>query len=447
MAGITPVANYAQSNFTADTATTYKTKIDSNAIAAQRVADNFAAHQLATAAMKVVLEPGHIFAGTTLTEVGAQTTLTTTSGSASATVASATGIANGMAVSAAGVPNNATATISGTTVTLSAAATASATVAATFMQVTGTITAPGGNPRIDRVVIDRFTGSLSVLTGTPAAAPVPPAVTTGNVPVCQILLQTGSTAITNSMLTDERDFSALGHGTAGELNVGTGPNNIVQLDGSSKLPAVDGSQLTGIATAAPVLRKQVFTSAGAFTFTTPSASKVTTVYKVTLTAAGGSGCGGLSGAGAGAGETAIKWVTGLSPSTGYRGSVGTGATGGSGTGSAGGNTTMTDATPTTYTANGGGAAGNTTANGTGGSGGNGDVNIPGGDGGTGAGTAAVDVGGYGGGSFWGSGGAQQFNSNISANGTCPGAGGSGHSNSAGNGGNGANGICVIEWVL
>lgn len=37
-----------------------------------------------------------------------------------------------------------------------------------------------------------------------------------------------------------------GLGTAAALNVGTSPNNIVQLDGSSKLPAVDGSNLTHI---------------------------------------------------------------------------------------------------------------------------------------------------------------------------------------------------------
>lgn len=37
-----------------------------------------------------------------------------------------------------------------------------------------------------------------------------------------------------------------GLGTAATLNVGTGNNNIVQLDGSSKLPAVDGSALTNL---------------------------------------------------------------------------------------------------------------------------------------------------------------------------------------------------------
>lgn len=40
--------------------------------------------------------------------------------------------------------------------------------------------------------------------------------------------------------------TALALGTAAVLNVGTSANQIVQLDGSARLPAVDGSQLTGI---------------------------------------------------------------------------------------------------------------------------------------------------------------------------------------------------------
>lgn len=42
--------------------------------------------------------------------------------------------------------------------------------------------------------------------------------------------------------------TSLGLGTAAYLNVGTSANNIVQLDGTPKLPAIDGSQLTGVAT-------------------------------------------------------------------------------------------------------------------------------------------------------------------------------------------------------
>lgn len=40
-------------------------------------------------------------------------------------------------------------------------------------------------------------------------------------------------------------------GTAATLNVGTSANNIVKLNGSAQLPAVDGSMLTGIASGAP----------------------------------------------------------------------------------------------------------------------------------------------------------------------------------------------------
>ena len=50
-------------------------------------------------------------------------------------------------------------------------------------------------------------------------------------------------AIDNSKIT--------GLGTAATLNVGTSANNIVQLDGSARLPAVDGSQLTNIDAASP----------------------------------------------------------------------------------------------------------------------------------------------------------------------------------------------------
>ena len=65
----------------------------------------------------------------------------------------------------------------------------------------------------------------------------------------------GGTAPTNALiktnnLSDVTDVAAsrtnLGLGTAATEDVGTSANNVVQLDGSARLPAVDGSQLTGI---------------------------------------------------------------------------------------------------------------------------------------------------------------------------------------------------------
>ena len=94
-------------------------------------------------------------------------------------------------------------------------------------QSTGTITAPTTNPRIDRVVIDAMTGVVSVITGTAAASPVAPDIPSGKLPVCQVLLATSTTVITNSLITDERVMA----GTRSEAikvngiyqNMGTNP--------------------------------------------------------------------------------------------------------------------------------------------------------------------------------------------------------------------------------
>jgi hypothetical protein len=71
-------------------------------------------------------------------------------------------------------------------------------------QSTYTLVAPVSNPRIDRVVIDAATGVVSVIQGTEASSPVPPNITTGKLPICQISLATDTTEITNADITDER---------------------------------------------------------------------------------------------------------------------------------------------------------------------------------------------------------------------------------------------------
>jgi hypothetical protein len=71
-------------------------------------------------------------------------------------------------------------------------------------QNTGTIAAPVGNPRIDRVVLNPATGAIQVVTGTPAASPVAPAIPADRQPICRFHLAPGTTAIANSMIVDER---------------------------------------------------------------------------------------------------------------------------------------------------------------------------------------------------------------------------------------------------
>ncbi len=136
-------------DFTAQTAAAYKTNIDAGFAVADRISWAFAPHEQDVGSpqpdMTVRLEAGAIFDGATLTEVAAQST--------------------------------------------------------------GTITAPTTDPRIDRVVIDDATGAVSVITGTEAPSPSPPAITTGKIPICQVALVVSQTTILNADITDERPIA------------------------------------------------------------------------------------------------------------------------------------------------------------------------------------------------------------------------------------------------
>ncbi len=136
-------------DFTAQTAAAYKTNIDAGFAVADRISWAFAPHEQDVGSpqpdMTVRLEAGAVFDGTTLTEVAAQST--------------------------------------------------------------GAITAPTTDPRIDRVVIDDATGAVSVITGSEAPSPSPPAITTGKIPICQVALVVSQTTILNADITDERPIA------------------------------------------------------------------------------------------------------------------------------------------------------------------------------------------------------------------------------------------------
>ena len=153
------VKTFVQPDSTSQPAATYPGNIDAAVSVLARPGDSFAPHAEATPDMTVALDAGHLMNGQTLVEQAAQST--------------------------------------------------------------GTITAPVTNPRIDRIVVDNATGAVSVVTGVESASPAAPAIPAGKSPVAQVLLQTTSTAITNAMLTDERDFTNMGTGAGALLNVQT----------------------------------------------------------------------------------------------------------------------------------------------------------------------------------------------------------------------------------
>lgn len=81
---------------------------------------------------------------------------------------------------------------------------ASGTLTEIAAQATPAITPPAANPRIDRITLNRITGAISVVTGTEAANPVPPAIPAGQSPLAQVRLEPGIGAISNAVIKDER---------------------------------------------------------------------------------------------------------------------------------------------------------------------------------------------------------------------------------------------------
>lgn len=77
-------------------------------------------------------------------------------------------------------------------------------------------------------------GATSLKAGVQGIVPLPPAGSQGK------------PLLGNMTFGNISASSVSGLGTAAFLNVGTGANQVVQLDGTAKLPAVDGSNLTGI---------------------------------------------------------------------------------------------------------------------------------------------------------------------------------------------------------
>lgn len=120
-----------------------------------------------------------------------------------------------------------------------------------------------------------FTGSLvGDVTGTQGATTIGAgAVTSAKIAASTIVDSniSASAAIETTKLSGAvTSIASNGLGTAATLNVGTGANNIVQLNGSSQLPAVDGSQLTNLPAASLTCPSGYILVPGNSTFTNSS---------------------------------------------------------------------------------------------------------------------------------------------------------------------------------
>lgn len=144
------VSTFSQSNFNTQTATAYKTALDGNTAAMAAIGDAFAPHAVATPNMTVQLDEGSIQVGSRLAWIG--------------------------------------------------------------MQTSATITAPITYPRLDLISVSMQTGVIMVTTGVENTNPVLPEVPAGSIAVGQILLAITSTAITDSMIGDQRSLYVMNGG-------------------------------------------------------------------------------------------------------------------------------------------------------------------------------------------------------------------------------------------
>ena len=228
-----------------------------------------------------------------------------------------------------------------------------------------------------------FDGAYASLSGKPTlgtAAALSVGTSVGNV----VQVQTGGKlpALDGSALTGlpaafSGNYADLAGkptlGTAAALNVGTSVGNVVQVQTGGKLPALDGSLLTGIgsATLNGLIAVNVYTSSQ--TITVPAGATRARVHM-----AGGSGGAQNWGTGGAAPGALMKWLTGLTPGNTL---VFTRGAAGAATPTAGGASTLASGTQTiaTLTANGGGVGNGGTNGGmsTGGTASGGDINITG----------------------------------------------------------------------
>lgn len=216
----------------------------------------------------------------------------------------------------------------------------------------------------------------------------------------------------------------LGLGTAATKDTGTSAGNVVVLDGSAKLPAVDGSQLTNLASSGGVSNAQTFTASG--TWTKPGSG---TIAYIQAWGAGGGGSTNASGGGGGGGAYAERWMPLSALGSTVTVTIGAGGSAGAG-GTAGG-----DSSFGTHVVAYGGGGGNTNAGGGGGGGLSAGANASSGNSGAGGGPVAgsgTSSAGNGGDSAFGGGGGGNGTSGFGGSSAFGGGGGGGGTQVGGN---------------
>ena len=236
--------------------------------AAALVSQNAASTSASTATTQAALATTNGAAQVTL--AATQAALATTNGAAQVTLAAAqvalaTTQATNSATSATASANSATAAAgSATTATTQATTATTQATAATTAKTAAETAKTGAETALDDFT-DIYLGAKNTSGGNPTTDNDGDALITGALMYDQTnaLMKTysgsswvaafasaGGALVNSNNLADVSSVSSsrgnLGLGTAAVLNTGTSAGNAIVLDGSARLPAVDGSQLTGL---------------------------------------------------------------------------------------------------------------------------------------------------------------------------------------------------------
>lgn len=133
----------------------------------------------------------------------------------------------------------------------------------TFLDTASTNTAAAYRTLLGLVIgtdVQAFDSELLSIAGLTSAADKVPYFTGSGTASTADFTAFGRLLVANADAAAGR--SDLGLGTAAVLNVGTSANQIVQLDAGAKLPAIDGSQLTNLASAGVPTTRQVIAGNG-----------------------------------------------------------------------------------------------------------------------------------------------------------------------------------------
>lgn len=182
---------FKQPDFESDSGTEYKTNIDNSISVMSRIGASFAPHEQDTPNMTIRVDAGNLWVDGGVVEVGAQSS--------------------------------------------------------------ATISSPATYSRIDRIIIGSTAGTVSILSGTPATSPVAPVIPENKLPICKVTLATTTTAITNSLITDERvNWIGINFASNAEAEAGVITNKAIapsQLQYGGRMKLVESKELTGATSA------------------------------------------------------------------------------------------------------------------------------------------------------------------------------------------------------